>query len=282
MKKKTDRGFSLIELIIAIAILIILTGLLAPQFMKYIEKSRKAACLNNVDVMIKEYQVAMIDNPDITPEEVLKTMVEHGMKCPSKGIYTVKKASDGETFSMNCSVHGNIGGGSTDPSIVLAEGVYGDMIEFVKAAKGKTRLEIEELLTKAGIDKNPSNDNIRKYLLKEVYGGSWPAADKNVFTKAENLYVQSYINLTDKNVFTANISKPKESDVITYIGTSKDDSEVYTNKWAAYYIYDYEEKCWYQGPNANSTYNLVTNKLTNTRWKDIKDDIKSKGWKPME
>ncbi|WP_347134021.1 prepilin-type N-terminal cleavage/methylation domain-containing protein, partial [[Clostridium] symbiosum] len=42
----TDKGFSLIELIIAIAILIILTGLLAPQFMKYIEKSRKAVCMN--------------------------------------------------------------------------------------------------------------------------------------------------------------------------------------------------------------------------------------------
>ena len=34
-KKKNNKGFSLIELIIAIAILIILTGLLAPQFMKY-------------------------------------------------------------------------------------------------------------------------------------------------------------------------------------------------------------------------------------------------------
>ena len=41
-KKKNNKGFSLIELIIAIAILIILTGLLAPQFMKYIEKSKAA------------------------------------------------------------------------------------------------------------------------------------------------------------------------------------------------------------------------------------------------
>ena len=56
----TDKGFSLIELIIAIAILIILTGLLAPQFMKYIEKSRKAVCMNNVDVVISEYQVERI------------------------------------------------------------------------------------------------------------------------------------------------------------------------------------------------------------------------------
>ena len=71
----TDKGFSLIELIIAIAILIILTGLLAPQFMKYIEKSRKAVCMNNVDVVISEYQVAVIEDRDIKPEKVLDDMV---------------------------------------------------------------------------------------------------------------------------------------------------------------------------------------------------------------
>ena len=59
--RKKDRGFSLIELIIAIAILIILTGLLAPQFMKYIEKSRKAACLHAMDTIAEEYLVGLTD-----------------------------------------------------------------------------------------------------------------------------------------------------------------------------------------------------------------------------
>lgn len=50
-KKKNNKGFSLIELIIAIAILIILTGLLAPQFMKYIEKSREAKDVQAMDTV---------------------------------------------------------------------------------------------------------------------------------------------------------------------------------------------------------------------------------------
>ncbi len=58
---KKDKGFSLIELIIAIAILVILTGLLAPQFMKYIEKSRQASMMQKLDSIYEALQVAYIE-----------------------------------------------------------------------------------------------------------------------------------------------------------------------------------------------------------------------------
>ena len=57
--RKKERGFSLIELIIAIAILIILTGLLAPQFMKYIEKSREAKDVQAMDTVYSSVQAAL-------------------------------------------------------------------------------------------------------------------------------------------------------------------------------------------------------------------------------
>ncbi len=60
-KKKNNKGFSLIELIIAIAILIILTGLLAPQFMKYIEKSRLAKDMQTLDTVYTAVQGAIAD-----------------------------------------------------------------------------------------------------------------------------------------------------------------------------------------------------------------------------
>lgn len=40
MKKANNQGFSLVELIIVIAIMAVLVGVLAPQFIKYVENSR--------------------------------------------------------------------------------------------------------------------------------------------------------------------------------------------------------------------------------------------------
>lgn len=40
MKKTNNQGFSLVELIIVIAIMAVLIGVLAPQFIRYVERSR--------------------------------------------------------------------------------------------------------------------------------------------------------------------------------------------------------------------------------------------------
>ncbi len=47
MKKINNKGFSLVELIIVIAIMAILVGVLAPQFVKYVEQSRRGKDVQN-------------------------------------------------------------------------------------------------------------------------------------------------------------------------------------------------------------------------------------------
>ncbi|MCB6608114.1 prepilin-type N-terminal cleavage/methylation domain-containing protein [[Clostridium] symbiosum] len=276
MKKKTDRGFSLIELIIAIAILIILTGLLAPQFMKYIEKSRKAACLNNVDVMIKEYQVAMIDNPDITPEEVLEMMVKRGMECPSKGEYKILyPKGNKDSFVVNCRVHGNVEGASTDPKVAIGDSVYEEMRKFIDRNIYSTD-QIVELLKKAGVlEKNQgiksvSNDKIREYLLNNIYNGQWPKADEKLFgiPSGQSFYIQPYIDLVGKG----GIENVGQESIFTYIGKRPDNTG---NRWVAYYIYDNEHQKWYKDPTGNGL------RIQEKTWDKVKSETIDKGWIPV-
>lgn len=48
-KQKNNKGFSLVELIVVIAIMAVLVGVLAPQLIKYVEKSREATDIQNAD-----------------------------------------------------------------------------------------------------------------------------------------------------------------------------------------------------------------------------------------
>lgn len=60
-KKNDNKGFSLVELIIVVAIMAILVGLLAPQYLKYVEKSRKSADASNLDEMVRAIQIYAAD-----------------------------------------------------------------------------------------------------------------------------------------------------------------------------------------------------------------------------
>ena len=51
MKKenRNNKGFSLVELIVVIAIMAVLVGVLAPQFIKWVDKSRQATDIQTAD-----------------------------------------------------------------------------------------------------------------------------------------------------------------------------------------------------------------------------------------
>ena len=59
-RKRNDKGFSLIELIIVITIMAILTALLAPQLLRYVEQSRVAKDAATMDELARLFQLALV------------------------------------------------------------------------------------------------------------------------------------------------------------------------------------------------------------------------------
>lgn len=76
MEKKqrtlNNKGFSLIELIVVIAIMAILVGALAPQYMKFVERSRKSTDVQNVAAIKSALEVYAAD-PMVATADALGT-----------------------------------------------------------------------------------------------------------------------------------------------------------------------------------------------------------------
>lgn len=61
MKKMNNKGFSMVELIIVIAIMAILAGALAPTLIKYVNKSRMSSDVSNAQTIAGAVQTSYSD-----------------------------------------------------------------------------------------------------------------------------------------------------------------------------------------------------------------------------
>lgn len=78
-KKMNNKGFSLVELIIVIAIMVILVAVLAPQYLKYVEKSRVSTDVQTTVEFINSLQVLASD-PDV-PLDQDKEGTKYAVTC---------------------------------------------------------------------------------------------------------------------------------------------------------------------------------------------------------
>ncbi len=85
MKKMNNKGFSLVELIVVIAIMAVLVGVLAPTLIKNVEKSRESTDLQNVEEIKTAIETFVAEYSEKFDDEAANPTVA----VPSSGDITV-------------------------------------------------------------------------------------------------------------------------------------------------------------------------------------------------
>lgn len=81
--KKDNKGFSLVELIIVIAIMAVLVGLLAPQYLKYVENSKVSTDISNAQEVATAINVAFADDNPSFKAGMTPTVLPDGKSLPA-------------------------------------------------------------------------------------------------------------------------------------------------------------------------------------------------------
>jgi len=70
MNKSNNKGFSLVELIVVIAIMAILVGAIAPQVIKYIDSSKQSKDKSNLSTIYSAVNTAIADTASTSSEAI--------------------------------------------------------------------------------------------------------------------------------------------------------------------------------------------------------------------
>ena len=93
-KKKNNKGFTLVEIMIVVLIIGILLAIAVPNFIKSLETSRKQTCISNLKQMDSAKEQWAMENNKTTGDaaawaDLTPSYIKAQPSCPSGGAYTV-------------------------------------------------------------------------------------------------------------------------------------------------------------------------------------------------
>jgi prepilin-type N-terminal cleavage/methylation domain-containing protein len=112
---KNRKGFTLIELMIVIAIIGILAAMAIPNFKKAREQAREKACYSNIRVLLGAIEMynmdhsAMMDSPNQGSLTGAAGYLKAAVVCPETGGTYVGDNLSGDGI-LSCTIHGAVDG----------------------------------------------------------------------------------------------------------------------------------------------------------------------------
>ena len=264
MKRQT--GFTLVELVIVIAVLGILAGLAIPYFMEAREEAAKKECLANRTQIMRMFHAQQASNYNGTLVGFLAEVVKE----PNDNKYFnfVPKCADNGTYSVSnekvvCSIaEHNEANVSDDASVI--DNITNDFQEFLDKYGAMTDQQLKDLgwwPTYASGVLVKTNDGFREAYYKEK--GKWPSG---VDLNGNTIYFKFHLTA--------------DGSFLTYANGNGDFKN--SGDWGTNYIYDSAAKRWYyspQGTNLGGISNSV-DKGGKTEAQII-DKIKTEGWEEV-
>ena len=220
--KKYKRGFTFVELLAVISVLIILAALFIPRYLNLRRESNRIVCNTNIDTLATCYRAASAMNPDADAKELLAGVLEDNsdISCPL-GYSFITGTHDGSLFII-CPEHGNKSISGADLIVKTISDdmyirVYSILSDISSMSIGEKRTYFENLGYDAQDEYMFENSFIYGYLMEMEYNESWPVISDDYAKKhktPKGLTIQPYIGSTSKPehtlLFAAQGSQPPE------------------------------------------------------------------------